>query len=46
LQFLDEARLLAAASGVTSVLVRGTFPWAEDPDHHVDASVVMAPTAH
>jgi predicted esterase len=31
LEFLDEARLLAAL-GVTSLLVQGTFPWAEDPD--------------
>jgi len=31
MQFLEEARLLAA-SGVTSLLVQGTFPWEEDPE--------------
>jgi dienelactone hydrolase len=30
-QFLEEARLLAA-SGATSFLVQGSFPWEEDPD--------------
>ena len=50
LQFLDEARLLAG-SGVTSLLVQGTFPWEEDPDSiahdvpAVEAEVRMLRTA-
>jgi dienelactone hydrolase len=50
LQFLDEARLLAA-SGATSLLIQGTFPWDKDPESiahdvpAVEAEVRMLRTA-
>lgn len=42
-QFLEEARDLAAAHGVVSVLPQGRFPWLGDPaDAKADASRIRA----